>query len=69
MPKPARKTKIVVDKDLTIDFSRREVWVRGQKVSLRPTEYRLLYHLVNNAGRLTDTPYAALEGVGSRVSR
>ena len=45
MPKPARKTKIVVDKDLTIDFSKREVWVR-------PTEYRLLYHLVNNAGRL-----------------
>ena len=52
MPSPARKTRIVVDKDLTIDFSRREVWVRGQKVTLRPTEYRLLYHLVNNAGRL-----------------
>src|SRR5579859_448228 len=52
MPAPARKTKIVVDKDLTIDFSKREVWVRGQKVTLRPTEYRLLYHLVNNAGRL-----------------
>ncbi|HEV2457597.1 MAG TPA: response regulator transcription factor [Ktedonobacterales bacterium] len=52
MPKPARKTKIVVDNDLTIDFSRREVWVRGEKVTLRPTEYRLLYHLVNNAGRL-----------------
>jgi len=52
MPSPARKTKIVVDKDLTIDFSKREVWARGQKVTLRPTEYRLLYHLVNNAGRL-----------------
>lgn len=52
MPSPARKTKTVVDKDLTIDFSKREVWVRGQKVTLRPTEYRLLYHLVNNAGRL-----------------
>lgn len=52
MPAPARKTTIVVDKDLTIDFSKREVWVRGQKVTLRPTEYRLLYHLVNNAGRL-----------------
>ncbi len=52
MPKPARKTRIVVDNDLTIDFSKREVWVRGQKVALRPTEYRLLYHLVNNAGRL-----------------
>jgi two-component system KDP operon response regulator KdpE len=52
MPSPARKTRIVVDKDLTIDFSKREVWVRGAKVTLRPTEYRLLYHLVNNAGRL-----------------
>ncbi len=29
-----------------------EVIVRGKKVDLRPTEYRLLYHLVNNAGRL-----------------
>jgi two-component system KDP operon response regulator KdpE len=52
MPKPARKTKIVVDNGLTIDFSKREVWARGQKVTLRPTEYKLLYHLVNNAGRL-----------------
>ena len=52
MASPARKTKIVVDDDLTIDFDKREVWVRGQKVTLRPTEYRLLYHLVNNAGRL-----------------
>jgi DNA-binding response OmpR family regulator len=52
MPSPTRKTRIVVDDELTIDFSKREVWVRGEKVSLRPTEYRLLYHLVNNAGRL-----------------
>ncbi len=41
---------IKVDDRLTIDFSRREVWVEGQKVDLRPTEYRLLYHLVQNAG-------------------
>ncbi|HTK08600.1 MAG TPA: response regulator transcription factor [Ktedonobacteraceae bacterium] len=52
MPAPARKTEIIVDPDLKIDFSRREVIVRGKKVVLRPTEYRLLYHLVNNAGRL-----------------
>jgi len=51
-PSPARKTRIVVDRDLVIDFNKREVWVRGEKVTLRPTEYRLLYHLVNNAGRL-----------------
>ncbi len=41
---------INVDERLTIDFSRREIWVEGQKVDLRPTEYRLLYHLVQNAG-------------------
>jgi two-component system KDP operon response regulator KdpE len=51
-PAPARKTRIVVDNDLTIDFDKREVLARGRKVTLRPTEYRLLYHLVNNAGRL-----------------
>ena len=51
-PSPARKTAIVVDNDLTIDFDRHKVWVRGAEVTLRPTEYRLLYHLVNNAGRL-----------------
>lgn len=52
MPAPARKTEIVVDENLKIDFARREVIVRGKKVVLRPTEYRLLYHLVSNAGRL-----------------
>ncbi len=52
MPAPSRKTEIIVDPDLKIDFSRREVIVRGKKVVLRPTEYRLLYHLVSNTGRL-----------------
>ncbi len=42
--------KIVVDDRLTIDFDRHEVWVEGELVQLRPTEYRLLYHLVKNAG-------------------
>ncbi len=41
---------VEVDDDLKIDFARREVWVRGQLVKLRPTEFRLLYHLVKNAG-------------------
>jgi len=52
MAPPSRKTEIVVDPDLRIDFARREVVIRGKKVVLRPTEYRLLYHLVSNAGRL-----------------
>jgi len=41
---------IEVDDHLKIDFGRREVWVGGKLVKLRPTEYRLLYHLVQNAG-------------------
>ncbi|HQL37847.1 MAG TPA: response regulator transcription factor [Anaerolineaceae bacterium] len=42
--------EIVVDERLKLDLSRREVWVEGKLVKLRPTEYRLLYHLVQNAG-------------------
>jgi len=41
---------IEVDDRLQIDFDRREIWVDGELVKLRPTEYRLLYHLVQNAG-------------------
>jgi len=39
-----------VDDYLKLDFGRREIWVGGKLVKLRPTEYRLLYHLVQNAG-------------------
>jgi len=41
---------IEVDDRLKIDFDRHEVWVDDNLVKLRPTEYRLLYHLVQNAG-------------------
>jgi len=41
---------IEVDNRLKIDFDRREIWLEGKIVKLRPTEYRLLYHLVQNAG-------------------
>ena len=41
---------IEVDERLKVDFGRREVWVDGQLVKLRPTEYRLLYHLMQKAG-------------------
>jgi two-component system KDP operon response regulator KdpE len=53
MPSPVEKTILKIDDDgfgLSIDFNRREVLVRGERIKLRPTEYRLLYHLVNNAG-------------------
>ena len=48
---PATRSEVLeVDDRLRIDFGRREVWVDGELVKLRPTEYRLLYHLVQNAG-------------------
>jgi DNA-binding response OmpR family regulator len=46
------KTVIVVDDDLKIDFNLRRVFVRGREERLRPTEYRLLYQLVTNPGKL-----------------
>jgi DNA-binding response OmpR family regulator len=39
-----------VDGRLSVDFNQREVIVAGERVKLRPTEYRLLYHLIENAG-------------------
>ncbi|MBE9508465.1 MAG: response regulator transcription factor [Chloroflexi bacterium] len=39
-----------IDNRLSIDFNNREVIVEGQHTKLRPTEFRLLYHLVENAG-------------------
>jgi len=44
--------EIVVDDELRINFDQRKVVVRGKEVRLRPTEYRLLYQLVTNAGKL-----------------
>jgi len=52
MPSPVPKTEIRVDDNLSIDFSRCKVIAKGKEVHLRPTEYRLLYHLVSNAGRV-----------------
>jgi DNA-binding response OmpR family regulator len=49
---PNRKSEIVVDDELKINFDQRRVWVRGENIKLRPTEYRLLYQLVSNAGKL-----------------
>jgi two-component system KDP operon response regulator KdpE len=52
MDSPSPGTSPVkVDDYLQINFARRVVIVNGEEIKLRPTEYRLLYHLVNNAGR------------------
>jgi two-component system KDP operon response regulator KdpE len=47
---PVSKAPIKVDENLRLDFDRREVYVKDQLIKLRPTEFRLLYHLVSNAG-------------------
>jgi two-component system KDP operon response regulator KdpE len=52
MDTPADSSLVVVDDYLQIDFNRRQVFVGGKEVKLRPTEYRLLYHLVKNAGHV-----------------
>src|SRR5215469_9997213 len=44
--------------DLSIHFQNQEVTVGGEVVKLTPIEYKLLYHLVRNAGHLL--PHEAL---------
>jgi DNA-binding response OmpR family regulator len=41
---------IEVDDYLKMDFDRHQIWVDSKLINLRPTEYRLLYYLVQNAG-------------------
>jgi len=50
MPTSSDQSIIKVDDRFQIDFNHRQVVVDGEAIKLRPTEYRLLYHLVNNAG-------------------
>jgi DNA-binding response OmpR family regulator len=39
-----------IDDRLSIDYNSREVIVEGKRIKLRPTEFRMLYHLIENAG-------------------
>jgi DNA-binding response OmpR family regulator len=48
-PRPNRTFEI---DDLLIDFVRQRVFVAEQEVNLTPTEYRLLYELAQQAGRV-----------------
>ena len=52
LPGLIEKSTIRVDDYLQIDFENRRVIAGGKEVKLRPTEYRLLYHLVQNAGHI-----------------
>ena len=50
MPSAPIHEKIEVDERFSIDFDLREIFVDGALVQLRPTEFKLLFHLVQNAG-------------------
>jgi two-component system KDP operon response regulator KdpE len=52
MPAPATRAPSFRSGDLEVDFARQEARLRGERVDLTPTEYKLLYHLVRNAGHI-----------------
>lgn len=49
---PPRLQEVMVDDRLAVNFDQSMVIADGREIHLRPTEYRLLYQLVNNAGQL-----------------
>ncbi|HUS16911.1 MAG TPA: response regulator transcription factor [Chloroflexia bacterium] len=60
LPAPISAAPSFVSGPLTVNFDSREVTVAGQPVKLTPTEYKLLYQLVRNAGRVL--PFDTLLG-------
>lgn len=52
MPQPASRAPSFLSGDLSVDFATRQVRLREDAVPLTPIEYKLLYHLVRNAGRV-----------------
>jgi two-component system, OmpR family, response regulator RegX3 len=52
MPQPVSRAPSFRAGDLTVDFASREVRREGELVPLTATEYKVLYHLVRNAGRV-----------------
>jgi len=60
LPAPVSATPSFVSGDVTMNFDNHEVTVHGEPVKLTPTEYKLLYQLVRNAGRVL--PFDTLLG-------
>jgi two-component system KDP operon response regulator KdpE len=52
LPAPVSAAPSFVAGDVTVNFDSREVTVNGEPVKLTPIEYKLLYQLVRNAGRV-----------------
>ena len=52
MPVPATRAPSFRSAELEVDFARQEARLHGEPLELTPTEYKLLYHLVRNAGHV-----------------
>jgi two-component system KDP operon response regulator KdpE len=52
MPAPTSRAPSFQSGDLEVDFAKQEARLRGERLDLTPTEYKLLYHLVRNAGHV-----------------
>jgi DNA-binding response OmpR family regulator len=52
LPAPVSAAPSFISGDVAVNFDSREVTVSGEPVKLTPTEYKLLYQLVRNAGRV-----------------
>jgi two-component system KDP operon response regulator KdpE len=54
MPAPTSRAPSFQAGDLEVDFAKQEARLRGERLDLTPTEYKLLYHLVRNAGHVLE---------------
>jgi two-component system KDP operon response regulator KdpE len=52
MPAPKSRAPSFKAGELEVDFAAPEARLGGKRLNLTPTEYKLLYHLVRNAGRV-----------------
>jgi len=52
MPAPSSRAPSFRSGELEVDFAQQEARLRGERMDLTPTEYKLLYHLVRNAGHV-----------------
>lgn len=52
LPAPLARQVVRVDDELSVDLDKRQAIVQGQVVRLRPTEFKLLHHLMSHPGKL-----------------
>ncbi|HEX7345817.1 MAG TPA: response regulator transcription factor [Candidatus Limnocylindrales bacterium] len=52
MPTPTSRAPSFRAGELEVDFAAQEARLDGERLDLTPTEYKLLYHLVRNAGHV-----------------